>query len=84
MIASKERCEDYTFEEFKYLVAEIMSAVGGEQYQDDLIEHFMIVSEHPAGSDLIFYPQGGSDPTSDEIAQQIDLWRKENGKPGFK
>ncbi|WNY81933.1 bacteriocin immunity protein [Cronobacter dublinensis] len=79
----KPRFEDYTEAEFTQLVSEIFSAQGGEAYQDELIEHVCTLSEHPEGSDLIFYNEDEDIPPQG-IVEEIKTWRKANGKSGFK
>ncbi|QIT20447.1 bacteriocin immunity protein [Pseudomonas chlororaphis subsp. aurantiaca] len=49
-----------------------------------LVFHFEKVSEHPAGSDLIFYPENGADDSSEGITRLVKEWRAANGLPGFK
>ncbi|QVE19724.1 bacteriocin immunity protein [Pseudomonas cichorii] len=46
--------------------------------------HFENVTEHPDGSDLIYYPQPDADSSPEGIVNTIKQWRAENGKPGFK
>jgi len=48
------------------------------------ILEFKRLTEHPAGSDLIFYPEDGQDDSPEGIVQQVKEWRKANGKPGFR
>ncbi|EKM0365437.1 bacteriocin immunity protein [Cronobacter turicensis] len=79
----KPRFEDYTEAEFTQLVSGIFNAAGGEAYQDELIEHVCTLSEHPEGSDLIFY-NNDEDITPQGIVNEIKTWRKANGKSGFK
>lgn len=79
----KSRFEDYTESEFVELVKEICSAKGGESYQDKLLEHFISISEHPEGSDLIFYSDD-VDATPEKIVASIKSWRKANGMSGLK
>lgn len=79
----KAKLEQYTEAEFIRLVQEIFDVVGGEAYQDELIEHVCTVSEHPDGSDLIFY-NNDDDITPQGIVEEIKAWREANGKPGFK
>ncbi len=53
-----------------------------EQHVDAVLE-FKALSEHPSGSDLIFYPEPGkSGPTA--VVEEVKAWRAANGKPGFK
>ncbi|HCM9617991.1 TPA: bacteriocin immunity protein [Enterobacter cloacae subsp. cloacae] len=70
--------------EFIELIAEIISAEGGERHQDELLEQFIELSEHPSGSDLIYYPEPGEQATPEAIADKVQEWRKTNGKPGFR
>lgn len=75
---------DYSKSDFIQLVTEIMNASGTEDYQDELLEHFIEVTEHPAGSDLIYYPETGAEATPESIVEAIQKWRINNGKQGFK
>jgi len=79
----KPKFHDYTEAEFPLLVNEICSAKGGEAYQDKLLENFISVSEHPEGSDLIFYSED-KDATPVKIVAAVKSWRKAHGKRGFK
>lgn len=45
---------------------------------------FEQLTEHPAGSDLIYYPESGVDNTPGGIVKTIKEWRAANGKSGFK
>lgn len=75
---------DYTKNEFISLVAEIISDHGTEEHQDDLLELFIQLTEHPEGSDLIYYPQSAAEATPEAIADKVQEWRKTNGKSGFR
>lgn len=79
----KFRFEDYTEAEFTQLVSEICSAKGGEAYQNELLENFISVSEHPDDSDLIFYCED-EDSMPDKIVKAVKSWRRTNNKKGFK
>ncbi|MDR2315272.1 MAG: bacteriocin immunity protein [Pseudomonas sp.] len=46
------------------------------------VEKFEQLSEHPAGSDLLFYPEEGKD-SPEQIVAEVKAWRAANGKPGF-
>ena len=52
--------------------------------QDDNLEHFISVTEHPSGSDLIYYPEGNNDGSPEAVIKEIKEWRAANGKSGFK
>ncbi|HEK1767018.1 TPA: bacteriocin immunity protein [Pseudomonas putida] len=52
-----------------------------EQHRSAVYE-FERLSEHPAGSDLLFYPEDGKD-SPEHIVAEVKAWRAANGKPGF-
>ncbi len=79
----KSRFQDYTEAEFTELVAQIFSAEGGEKYQDELLENFIIVSEHPESSDLIYYDYD-EDLTPEKVVTKVREWRKSQGLFDFK
>jgi hypothetical protein len=45
---------------------------------------FKKLTEHPDGSDLIYYPKPGQDDSPAGIVKTVKEWRKANGKSGFK
>lgn len=79
----KQKLEDYTEAEFTILLEEIYEGRGGETYQDELIDHVCTLSEHPDGSDLIFYNEN-KHITPKGVVEEIKAWRVANNKPGFK
>lgn len=86
----KPRIEDYTEAEFILLVEEFFENRSGlkgsafGQYQDHLADEFERLTEHPAKSDLIYYPEEGHGVTAQSIVDHVKEWRAANGKPGFK
>jgi len=54
-----------------------------EQDHINSILEFEKISEHPSGSDLLFYPEPGKEGPEAVVAE-IKAWRAANGKPGFK
>ncbi|WP_041456776.1 bacteriocin immunity protein [Pantoea vagans] len=79
----KPRFQDYTEAEFTELVAKIFSAEGGEKYQNELLENFITVSEHPESSDLIYYNYD-EDLTPEKVVAEVREWRKSQELPDFK
>jgi hypothetical protein len=75
---------DYMKDDFIKLINDIMESRGSEEYQDDLLEQFIELSEYPCASDLIYYPENPDNATPELIAEEIQNWRKANGKEGFK
>ncbi|HKS35334.1 MAG TPA: bacteriocin immunity protein [Enterobacteriaceae bacterium] len=62
----------------------MVNAEGNEEAQDQYLENFIAVTEHPEGSDLIYYPEGDNDGSVDAIVKEVKTWRAKTGKPGFK
>ncbi|AWA98991.1 TPA: bacteriocin immunity protein [Vibrio harveyi] len=79
-----DRLEDYTEFEFLELLNTIISAEGSDEYQDELLENFIATTEHPEGSDLIYYPENPEDGKSESIVRIVKEWRLSQGLPGFK
>ncbi|TYC88820.1 bacteriocin immunity protein [Vibrio anguillarum] len=79
-----DRLEDYTELEFLELLNTIISAEGSDEYQDELLENFIATTEHPEGSDLIYYPENPEDGKSESIVRIVREWRLSQGLPGFK
>ena len=76
---------EYTENDFLELVRFICDA-GGETEEDDgrNVLEFERLTEHPDGSDLIFYPREDREDSPEGIVQEVKEWRAANGKPGFK
>ncbi|EAA7344738.1 bacteriocin immunity protein, partial [Salmonella enterica subsp. enterica serovar 1,4,[5],12:i:-] len=45
---------------------------------------FERLTEHPDGSDVIFYPPDEREDSPEGVVKEIKEWRAKNGKPGFK
>lgn len=85
MVKLWDKLEQYTEKEFTELVEDIWFVnVDSEAMHDKLLFHFKKVSEHPQGSDLIYYPLEGADSSPAGIVESVKAWRTANGKPGFK
>ncbi|MBD2784835.1 bacteriocin immunity protein [Xenorhabdus sp. DI] len=81
----KNSINDYTEEEFLKLLQIICdSDTETEEEHNSLIDHFEEVTEHPSGSDLIYFPKEGEDDSPAGILKTVKEWRLNNGKPGFK
>lgn len=76
---------DYTEEEFLEFLIEICnSEYLTEKDQIEAVLLFEKLTEHPDGSDLIYYADSDEDSTPEAIIKKVKLWRAANGKPGFK
>ncbi|WP_421555868.1 bacteriocin immunity protein [Pseudomonas kitaguniensis] len=65
------------------MLQRIISHDGTEPEVDRLVCLFEQVSEHPDGSDLIFYPEDGADDSASGITQTVKEWRAAKGLPGL-
>ncbi|HEH7219026.1 TPA: bacteriocin immunity protein [Escherichia coli] len=76
---------DYTEAEFLQLVTVIYNAdTASEEEQVKLVNEFERLTEHPDGSDLIYYPRDDREDSPEGIVKEIKEWRSANGKSGFK
>ena len=93
MFNFKEKLEDYTEREFLELLEEIRSDTRKEKklkgdelenYIINVVNHFIHITEHPAQSDLIFYPEKPEDGEIENIIKIVKDWRRSQGLPLFK
>ena len=80
----KNSLSDYTETEFIKLLQRIIENGASEEEENELVHRFNTLCGHPAGSDLIFYPEDDADDSAEGITQTIKSWRAANGLPGFK
>ncbi|PHM27821.1 bacteriocin immunity protein [Xenorhabdus innexi] len=81
----KHSISEYTEAEFlKFLQIICDSDTETEEEHHILVRHFEKVTEHPSGSDLIYFPKDGEDDSPAGILKTVKAWRSKNGKSGFK
>ncbi|ELZ5939811.1 bacteriocin immunity protein [Providencia stuartii] len=82
----KNSISDYTESEFIDFMHEIdkENIAETDDKLDVLLNHFEKITEHPAGTDLLYYAQSDADSTPEAITKIVKEWRAKNGKPGFK
>ncbi|EHO1858191.1 bacteriocin immunity protein [Escherichia coli] len=89
----KEKLEDYTEEEFLNFLGGLRSTMKDgkplkgkelEMYWDSLVDHFIEITQHPSGSDLIFYPKSQGDDKPENILKIVKEWRRSQGYPCLK
>ncbi|MGY2289561.1 bacteriocin immunity protein [Pseudomonas sp. SDO528_S397] len=80
----KSSLSDYTEDEFVEFLQRILGDDESEEDENNGVHHFNRICGHPAGSDLIFYPEAGADDSALGITQTLKAWRAANGLPGFK
>ena len=81
----KNSISDYTEEEFLSFVKKICIAEGATEEDDNkLVREFEKITEHPDGSDLIYYPRDDREDSPEGIVKEVKEWRAKNAKTGFK
>ncbi|EMC3731226.1 bacteriocin immunity protein [Vibrio cholerae] len=81
----KDDISDYSQSEFFQLVNRICVVdYATEQEHIDAVLHFEEMTEHPDGSDLIYYPENPEDGTPENIVKIVKEWRLSQGLPCFK
>lgn len=84
-MAVKNTITDYTEAEFLAFVKDLCNfSKRSEKETDALVDKFEKLTEHPEGSDVIFYPPDDREDTPEGIVKEVKYWREANGKPGFK
>ncbi|MGY3305597.1 hypothetical protein ACVK1X_004921 [Pseudomonas sp. PvR086] len=79
----KSQLADYTEQEFKSLIQAIEDAKT-EDERGELVDHFNKIVPHPAGSDLLYYPEDGEDDSADGVTRTVGDYCRANSLPGFK
>ncbi|MDY7582390.1 bacteriocin immunity protein [Pseudomonas sp. CCI3.1] len=82
----KNHFSDYTEAEFIQFMREIREANkhAPDEVLDPLLQQFCQLTEHPDGTDLIYYPEDGADNSNEGITHTVKEWRAAKGLPGFK
>lgn len=85
MMNNKKSISDYTEAEFLALVVKIFNPDNTTEDEDiQNVLEFESISEHPDGSDVIFYPPKGREDSPQGVVKEVKEWRAKNGKPDFK
>lgn len=81
----KSRFEEYTESEFIALINRLVEGdYSSEREHDAIVDNIVKISEHPSGSDILYYPAEGVEDSPAGVLKAIKEWRATNGKPGFK
>ncbi|HGO5301500.1 TPA: bacteriocin immunity protein [Vibrio harveyi] len=83
---SKKSITDYTEAEFLLFVKDIFkeNASDSDDVLDELLDVFEEITEHPDGTDLIYYPKKPGEDTPERIVKIVKDWRASQGLPCFK
>lgn len=86
MYSKTDDITDFTEEKFISFMHKLPAE--NEAATDDvlvvLIDQFCDLSGHPDGTDLIYYPEGGSNGSAEDVTRIVKKWRAAQGLPGFK
>jgi hypothetical protein len=82
-MAQKSSLSEYTESESIELVRSI-GHCKSESERDDLLDLWDRLVQHPAGTDLLYYPEDGADDSPAGITRTVKEWCAANGLPGFK
>lgn len=82
----KKNFSEYTESEFLDFMREVIhiNNTAGDEELDVMLDRFISITEHPARSDLFYYPEKGVDNSAEGITETVKKWREANGLPGFK
>lgn len=87
-MADNKLISDYTEAEFLKFVDDIYKANADvfktEAEHTAAILRFEELTEHPDGSDLLYYPRDDREDSPEGIVKVVKEWRAANGKSGFK
>ena len=85
-VQAMKKISDLTEKEFIEYIYEILKENTAETDDrlDDLLDQFEKITEHPDGTDLIYYPEKESDGTPEKITEIVKKWRFSNGLSSFK
>jgi len=85
-MSQKKTIADFTELEFLAFLRLIdeKNDSGDEEALDILLEQFETISEHPTGTDLLYWPESEYMGEAEQVLKIIKEWRAANGKPGFK
>ena len=86
MMDLKSSFSEYTEAEFLEFMKTVLqeNVAETDERLDILLAHFEKITEHPEGTDLIYYASSDQDATPEAIINKVKEWRAANGKPGFK
>lgn len=82
---SEKTISDYTEKEFLEFISTIFDPSKRTEEQGvALVTEFRRLTEHPGGSDLIYYPSDNREDSPEGVLKEIKEWRAAKGKLGFK
>ncbi|MFJ4544879.1 bacteriocin immunity protein [Pseudomonas sp. NPDC088885] len=82
----KNGIADFTEDEFIAFMHKILAEnkAPTDDVLDVLLEEFCEITGHPDGTDLIYYPEGDSSGSAEDVTRVVKEWRAAQGLPGFR
>lgn len=84
MKLEKNRLDEYSEQEFLEILNEFWDGDITEAEEDEFVQRFNEIVEHPEKSDLIFYPSGNRDDSPEGVVDELKRWCREKGKACFR
>lgn len=77
---------DYTEDEFISFIQKLLAEnrVATDDVLDVLLDQFYELTGHPDGTDLIYYPEGNSKGSAEDVTRVVKAWLAAQGLPRFK
>lgn len=82
--AIKKSLSEYSEEEFMAVLNWFWNEDVSEVEENEFADRFNELVEHPAKSDLIFYPETNREDSPQGIVNEIKKWYHEKGKVCFR
>ncbi|WP_273665994.1 pyocin-S1/S2 immunity protein [Pseudomonas aeruginosa] len=84
----KSKISEYTEKEFLEFVKDIYTnnkkKFPTEESHIQSVLEFKKLTEHPIGSDLLYYPNENREDSPAGVVKEVKEWRASKGLPGFK
>ncbi|WP_207389333.1 bacteriocin immunity protein [Marinobacter halodurans] len=84
MKLEKDCINDYSEQEFLKILKEFWEGDISEVEEDEFVQSFNEIIEHPEKSDLIFYPPDNRDDSPEGVINELKRWYREQGKACFR
>ena len=84
MKLQKKHLNEYSEEEFLTVLSWFWNEDISEDDENEFVDHFNELVEHPAKSDLIFFPETNREDSPRGIIDEIKRWYQEQGKVCFR
>lgn len=84
MKLDKAHLIEYSEHEFLEIIKEFWDGDMTEAEENEFVQRFSEIIEHPEKSNLLFYPPGSRDDSPEGVVDELKRWYREQGIAGFK